>query len=77
MLQDFDAGNREREVSKAGKFVLCCVLWKADELWMNKIHTKWKAQVQLVLHKYRARCLTHDTQPSCVRQPVGSAVGSG
>lgn len=57
------------------------MLWKealVDELWMNKIRIKWKAQVQLlVLHTHRARYLTDDTQPSYVRQPVGSAAWLG
>ena len=56
-------------------------MWKEAlvvELWMNKIRTRWKAQVRLlVLHTHRARYLTDDTQPSYVRQPVGSAAWLG
>ena len=40
---------------------------------MNKIHIKWKAQVQLVLQTRGARCLADNTQPSYIRQPIGSA----
>lgn len=44
---------------------------------MNKIYAQWKEQVQLVLQTRRARYLIDDAQPSCVRQPVGSAAWFG
>ena len=44
---------------------------------MKKIYAQWKEQMQLVLQTHRARYLIDDTQPSCIRQPVGSAAWFG